>query len=1146
MHRRRFGTVFTVVAAVGLSMLGGALPAQATPTPTPSRTPLPAVYPVPRSMTAHGPGVLLGNAVGLVTGPASDPDAIAEVRQVVAGAGVRTIDQVADPTTLSPGETAIFVGGADENPPAGPALAALGVPDASALAAEGYVLADGIANGRPVLVLDGKDATGTYYAAQTLRQLVVRHGPLATVPGVRVRDWPTYPIRGVIEGFYGTPWSDAQRMDQFDFYGAHKMNTYVYSPKNDPYLRDQWRDPYPAAQLAALKALVDRADANHVTFTYALSPGLSVCYSSASDEQALVAKFQSLWDIGVRSFAIPLDDISYTTWNCTADATKFGTGGAAAGAAQSYLLNEVQKDFIATHPGSARLEMVPTEYADVAASPYKDTIKAQLDPAVVVEWTGVGVIAPVITPAQAAAAKAVYGHDILVWDNYPVNDYVTNRLLLGPYVGRSPGLTGSLIGITANPMIEPDASKIALFNVADYTWNDAAYDPSASWQASLREFAGSDPQARASLNAFADLEYYSQIDPTQAPALAERIASFWSAWESGDQNAAGRLDGYLQLIQNVPTVLSTKLPNATEFAAETQPWLDSAGTWGQAARAALTMLSDERAGNGAAAAADRAQAKALMAKAGGFTYVGLNGTVNVTVGDGVLDAFIDDALTENERWLGLAGRHVTAMTSMSPYQSNTPDKMVDGDDATYFWSSAPPNPGDYVGVDLGAVEPISHISIHMSKPTSPDDYIHSGVLEYSSDNANWTTVGSFSNTTDIEADVAAGTQARFVRFRDTLTQANWVVVREFTVTSPATAPPTVTGTPAPATGSSVAAAADGAPDTSYVAANAPAAGDALNVALPKARPVQRVLVVGTGSATVAVHDANGWHDIGALRPGYTDLPANNATIDTIRLQWTAGGAAPSIAEVIPWYADVPTATMTLAAPSVDVQVGTSATVNAYLTATEPADVPGLLSASAPSGVTVRPAASGLILPRGSQQTDALTVRGTTPGSYQVPITFRAPGATAVTATLTVRVHPAVSTTNVALAGNGTVATASSVEQSLPQFTPDHAIDGDPTTRWSSNYTDGEWLQLAFATPQTIGKVVLQWEAAHATAYQIQTSTDGQTWTTAATVTNSPGGTETVWLDAPTAAKYLRMQGVSRATQYGYSIYEFQAYPVAQA
>jgi hyaluronoglucosaminidase len=479
---------------------------------------------------------------------------------------------------------------------------------------------------------------------------------------------------------------------------------------------------------------------------------------------------------------------------------------------------------------------------------------------------------------------------------------------------------------------------------------------------------------------------------------------------------------------------------------------------------------------------------------------------------------------------------------MAPYQTNTPDKMVDGDDSTFFWSGEAPNPGDYVGVDLGSVEAISHISLHMSKPSSPEDYIHSGVLEYSADDTNWTTVGSYDNNTDIEADLPTGAQARFVRFRDTQAQTNWVVVREFSVTSPDSTALTVTGTPAPAAGSSLAAAADASADTSYVAATAPTSGDALQVALPKARPVQRVLVVGSGSATVSVHTANGWHPIGTLRPGYTDLPTNNQTIDTIRLQWTSGSTAPTIAEVVPWYADLPTATLTLAAPSVDVQSGASTTVNAYLTATQPRDVPGLLTASGP----VRPTTGALILPRGAQLTDALTVRGGAVGTYPVPITFRAPGGAPITSTLTVHVHPVVGTTNVALASTGTVATASSVEESLPQFTPDHAIDGDATTRWSSGYTDGEWLQLAFPTPQRIGKVVLRWEAAHATAYQIQTSTDGSTWTTAATVSNSPGGTETVWLDQPTTAKYLRMQGVSRATQFGYSVYEFQAYPVAGA
>src|SRR5882757_4226133 len=348
--------VLPAAATLVLGLAAVPIAAHAAPAAAPA---LPPVYPVPQSIQAHGTAVNLGSAVALVTTSDSDPAAERVVRAILDNAGVTRIDEVATPADARKGEVLIYVGGGS---------AAVGIPDASGLPAEGYVLATGTVAGHPSVVLDGHDASGTFYAAQTLRQLVRGR----TVPGVLVRDWPTMPLRGVIEGFYGTPWSHAARLDQLDFYGAHKMNTYVYSPKDDPYLRAQWRDPYPADQLAQLKELVDRAIANHVEFTYALSPGLSVCYSSAVDEQALVAKFQSLWDIGVRAFAIPLDDISYTTWNCDADATKFGTGGAAAGAAQSYLLNAVQRDFIATHPGASRLEMVPTEYYDVAASPYKN------------------------------------------------------------------------------------------------------------------------------------------------------------------------------------------------------------------------------------------------------------------------------------------------------------------------------------------------------------------------------------------------------------------------------------------------------------------------------------------------------------------------------------------------------------------------------------------------------------------------------------------------------------------------------------------------------------------------------------------------------------------------------------------------------
>src|SRR5262249_3025073 len=126
---------------------------------------------------------------------------------------------------------------------------------------EGYVL---VARGgsEPTLALGADDPSGVYYAVQTLRQLVTP----GHIAGVGIVDFPLMPIRGVVEGFYGSPWTQQQRMDQLAFYGDMKLNTYIYSPKNDPYLRDQWRQPYPPDQLDQLDQLIGQAVAHHVRF----------------------------------------------------------------------------------------------------------------------------------------------------------------------------------------------------------------------------------------------------------------------------------------------------------------------------------------------------------------------------------------------------------------------------------------------------------------------------------------------------------------------------------------------------------------------------------------------------------------------------------------------------------------------------------------------------------------------------------------------------------------------------------------------------------------------------------------------------------------------------------------------------------------
>ena len=116
-------------------------------------------------------------------------------------------------------------------------------------------------------------------------------------------------------------------------------------------------------------------------------------------------------------------------------------------------------------------------------------------------------------------------------------------------------------------------------------------------------------------------------------------------------------------------------------------------------------------------------------------------------------------------------------------------------------------------------------------------------------------------------------------------------------------------------------------------------------------------------------------------------------------------------------------------------------------------------------------------------------------------------------------------------------TASSIQG--PSWPASNATDGSLTTRWSSAFSDPQWLEVDLGSTQPVCQVVIHWETAYAKAFQIQTSNDNSTWTTIYSTTAGTGGTQT--LNITGTGRYIRMYGTTRATQYGYSIYEFQVY-----
>jgi len=104
-----------------------------------------------------------------------------------------------------------------------------------------------------------------------------------------------------------------------------------------------------------------------------------------------------------------------------------------------------------------------------------------------------------------------------------------------------------------------------------------------------------------------------------------------------------------------------------------------------------------------------------------------------------------------------------------------------------------------------------------------------------------------------------------------------------------------------------------------------------------------------------------------------------------------------------------------------------------------------------------------------------------------------------------------------------------------------AFDGDILTRWSSSYTDDNWISVDLGSNTKISKVVLYWESAYAKAFQIQTSTDGKSWTTQYQNENGTGGMNTIPLNNNVVARYVKLYAYARASVWGYSLWEIQLF-----
>lgn len=425
----------------------------------------------------------------------------------------------------------------------------------------------------------GYDERGAFYGIQTLRQLI--ESPIAAekqLPYLDINDYPDLPNRGVVEGFYGTPWSHQVRMSLIDFYGKFKMNTYLYGPKDDPFHScPNWRLPYPEKEAQNIKELVQACKRNRVDFVWAIHPGQDIKWNE-EDYQNLVNKFNWMYDLGVRDFAIFFDDISGEGTNPLK---------------QTELLNRLTDDFVKAKGDVSPLTVCPTDYSKLWANPTPQGSLAiygdSLNPDIKVFWTG-DVVCSDLTPETMEWINSRIKRPAYYWWNYPVTDYIRNFILQGPVYGLDTSLTKeNVCGVVSNPMEHGEASKLALYGVADYTWNIANYNPIESRERGLQELT---PKAKDAYRTFAihssDTENGYRRDESWETKTF-RIAE----WNDATAQA---LKTEFEKIEKVPAEMEQGCENKA-LLQELRPWLTEFGKLGTRGKQAIELAQIYRSGN---------------------------------------------------------------------------------------------------------------------------------------------------------------------------------------------------------------------------------------------------------------------------------------------------------------------------------------------------------------------------------------------------------------------------------------------------------------------------------------------------------------------------------------------------------------------
>ena len=264
---------------------------------------------------------------------------------------------------------------------------------------------------------------------------------------------------GIIEGYYGEPWSWRARAETIAFLAPHGYGFYIYAPKADLFLRERWQEDHPQETAQHLRALAARCRVLGVRFGVGLSPFEIYRDFDRGARAALARKLSFFADIGVQDLAILFDDMR----------------GDAPDLAETQV---AIVHWIAERAAAGRLIVCPSYYSDdplldrvfgQRPANYLEEFGTRLDPSIDVFWTGEEVCSREFTRGHLDRVCNLIGRKPVLWDNYPVNDgpRMSPFLHLRAFTGRPASIGAHLAAHAINPALQPVLSRIPALSLAE-------------------------------------------------------------------------------------------------------------------------------------------------------------------------------------------------------------------------------------------------------------------------------------------------------------------------------------------------------------------------------------------------------------------------------------------------------------------------------------------------------------------------------------------------------------------------------------------------------------------------------------------------------------------------------------------------------